>query len=155
MYIFDFDFGYLKFGLFCDITIILRSGKNLILSLRIRSGNIMMNRVLSGNCWWSRGKFLLLSFIKATWGQMTSSEIINRFLLINHNWKELQTWAWSNCALLVKTNQLICSMAYFSQHVTSRDVGLRPNIYLAIQGHRVYVSTCLDDRKTLVPELGR
>ena len=56
-----------------------------------------------------------VTFIKVIWGQLTSSEITNRFLLTIHDWKELQTWAWSHCVRLVKTHRLICSTTYLGQ----------------------------------------
>ena len=40
-------------------------------------------------------------------GHLGSDDFTNRFLLITHDWKELQTWAWSHCACLVKAHGLI------------------------------------------------
>ena len=59
-------------------------------------------------------QFWLVTFIQVTWGQMTSSEVANSFLLVIHDWKELQTRAWPHRARLVKTHRLICSMTYLS-----------------------------------------
>ena len=81
-----------------------------------------------------------------------STEVTNRLLLISHDWKELQTWALSHCACLVKTHRLTCNMTYLGQHVTSIDLHLRSNINLTVQCHQVYVSTRLE-RNTVVPEL--
>ena len=38
-------------------------------------------------------QILVGDFHKSHWGHMTSSEVTNRFLLISHDWKELQTSA--------------------------------------------------------------
>ena len=77
-----------------------------------------MNWVVLGYCWWYSRKFWSMTFIKAIRGHMTLSEVTNRFLLISHDSKELQTWAWSHWACLVKTHCLICNMTYLGQHVT-------------------------------------
>ena len=77
-----------------------------------------------------------------------STEVTNRLLLISHDWKELQTWALSHCACLVKTHRLICNTTYLGQHVTSIDLHLWSNINLTVQ----YASTRLE-RNTMVPEL--
>ena len=68
-------------------------------------------------------------------GHMGSPEIANRFLPINHECKELEISACPHCACLVKKHRLICSMAYLGQHVTSRDLELRPNVDLTVQSH--------------------
>ena len=69
---------------------------------------------------------------RVTWGHMTSSEVTNRFWLITNDWKELQAWAWSHCACIVKTNRLICNMSHLGQHLTSGDLDLRSNIDLTL-----------------------
>ena len=46
-------------------------------------------------------------------------------------------------------------LTYLGQHVNSRDLDLRSNIDLTVQGYQVYVSTRFDERNTIVPELGR
>ena len=69
---------------------------------------------------------------RVTWGHMTSSEVTNRFWLITNDWKELQAWAWSHCACIVKMNRLICNMRYSDQHLTSGDLDLRSNIDLTL-----------------------
>ena len=78
----------------------------------------MIKWVILGYCWWYSCKFCLVTFIKVIWGEMTSSEVTNIFLLISHAWKKLQTWAWSHWACLVKTHRLICNMTYLGQHMT-------------------------------------
>ena len=42
-----------------------------------------------------------------------------------------------------------------TQHVTSGDLDLRPDIDLTVQGHQIHVSTCLDEMNTVAPELSR
>ena len=73
-----------------------------------------MNGVILGNFWWSRCKFCSVT-VRVHLG---SAEVTDRVLLITQDWKELQTWAWSHCAFLVKPHRLICSMTYLVQHVT-------------------------------------
>ena len=85
-------------------------------------------------------------------GNLGSPEITNRFLLIAHDRRELQIWAWSHCACLFNEHRLICNMTYLVQHVNSRDLDLRSNIDLTIQSHRVYVAMRLAERSTMVPE---
>ena len=89
------------------------------------------------------------------WGRMTSSEVTNSFLLIIHDWKELQTWAGLHCVRVVKTHRLIRNMTYLGQQVTSSDFDLWSNFDLTFQGQHVYVSTRLDERYTMVAELCR
>ena len=88
-------------------------------------------------------------------GHLVSLEVTNRFLLITHDWNELETWAWSHCVCLVTTHRLICNRNYLGQHVTSRDLDLRSNFDPNVQGHHAYASMHLDKRKTTVPELCR
>ena len=108
-------------------------------------------------CSLSRLKLWSVTFIKVIWDQMPSFEVTNSFffLLIIHEWKALQTQEWSHCVRLVKTHRLICNMTYLGQHVTSRDLDLRSNFDLTLQGHQVHVSTRLDERNTMVLELSR
>ena len=53
-----------------------------------------------------------------------STKVTNKVLLITHDWKELETWAWSYRAYLVTMHRLICNMTCLDQHVTSRGLGL-------------------------------
>ena len=85
-------------------------------------------------------------------GHLWSTEVTNRFLLIAHDWKELQTWAWCHCACLVETHRLICNMTYLGQHVT---LTWGQILTLSFQCRHVYVSTSLAERNTTVPELCR
>ena len=61
----------------------------------------------------------------------------------------------SVCFCLVTTHLLIRSMIYLDQNVTSRDLGLRSNVDPTFQRYHVYVSTSLDERSTMVPDIGR
>ena len=97
----------------------------------------------------------VVTFIKVIWGRMTPSEVTNRFLLIIHDWKELQTRAWSHCDRLVKTHRLICNMTYLGRHVTSHDLDPISNFDLTLQGHQVHVSMRADERNTMGLELCR
>ena len=58
-------------------------------------------------------------------------------------------------SFLVTAHRLIFNMIYLGQYVTSRDLGLRSNFDLTLEGHLVHVSTHLDERNTMVLELGR
>ena len=51
-------------------------------------------------------------------GHLGSPEVTNRFLPITHDWKELQTWAWSLCAFLVTTHRLVATWVNRRLHVT-------------------------------------
>ena len=119
--------GDLRSGQLLDLPIISQREKSQITHSRIRSGNFIMKWVALGYFSWFMSKFWSMTFIKVIWGRMTSSEITNRFLLIIHEWEELQTREWSHCVRLVKTHRLICNMTYLGQHVTSRDLDLRSN----------------------------
>ena len=109
-----FYFGDLRSGQFCDLSIIRQYEKIQIPAIRIRPGSFIMNGVILGNFWWSRCKFCSVT-VRVHLG---SAEVTDRVLLITQDWKELQTWAWSHCAFLVKPHRLICSMTYLVQHVT-------------------------------------
>ena len=129
-------------GQFCDLPIIRQWEKHQIPQLRIRSRNFIMKWVVLGYCSWSRSKYWSVTFIKVIWGRMTSFEITNKFMLIIHEWEELQTRAWSHCLRLVKTHRLICNSTYLGQHVTSRNLDLWSNFDLKFQSHQV--CTCFD-----------
>ena len=90
----------------------------------------IMHWDMLGYCWWFRCKFWSVTFIDVIWGHMTLFEVINRFRLITHHWKEQHVWARSHCACFVPTHRLICNMSYFGQHLTSGDLNLRLNIDL-------------------------
>ena len=62
-------------------------------------------------------------------------------------------WAWSHCACLVRTHRLKCNTAYLSHHVTSRNLELRSNIDLTVQGHHVNASARLDKRNMMLSQL--
>ena len=89
-------------------------------------------------------------------GHLGSDDVIRGHQQVfanNSRLKQLQIWAWSHCARLVKTHRLVCNMTYLAQPVTSRDLDLTSNIGLAIQGHQVHVSTRFDERNTMALEL--
>ena len=126
----NFYFGDLRSGQFCDLHIIGNGRKSRTLLCASGPVIFIMNWVMLGYYWWSRCKFWSVTFIEVLWGHMTSSEVTNRFWLITHDWKELETWAWSHCVCIVATHRLICSMTYLGQHLISGGLGLRSNIDL-------------------------
>ena len=79
-------------------------------------------------------------------GHLGSPEVTNRFLLISHDWKQLETGVWSHYACLITTNRLICNMTFLVQHVTSRDLDLRSDIDLTVQSQNqpicCYIPIC-------------
>ena len=85
-----------------------------------------------GYCWWSKWKFWSVTFVEVIWCHMASSEVTDRFLLINHDWKELVTWVWFHCACTVTTHRQICNITYLGQHLTTGDLDLRSNIALKL-----------------------
>ena len=46
------------------------------------------------------------------WPLKTSSEVNNSSLLITHDWKHLETWAWPHCACFVTRCRLIRNTTY-------------------------------------------
>ena len=151
----NFHFGDLRSGQFCGLPIITQWEKNHIPALHIRPGYFITNWVMLGYNWLPTCKFWSVTFIEVIWGHVTSSEATSRFGLITHDWKEIETWAWSHCACLITTHRLIYNMTYLGQNVISRDLDLRSTVDLTIQSHHAYASTRLDERSAMVPETCR
>ena len=82
------------------------------------------------------------------WGQI-------RVLPLTFDRIEIERWEWAQYVSFAKTHRMICNMTYLVQHVTSRDLDLRPNFEIDL-----FMSTCLyfrafrDERNTMLPKLG-
>ena len=52
------------------------------------------------------------------------------YLPITLYWKEIETWGWVHCVLLVNAHRLICNMTYLGQLRSPRDLDLRSNFQI-------------------------
>ena len=76
-----------------------------------------------------------------------SLEATDSFLSVTLDCKEIEHWGWLHCVCLIKTHQLICNMTYFGYYVT---LTWGQILTLAFRGHIIYLSNCLDERKTMM-----
>ena len=98
--------------------------------------NRPVNWAILDYCWWSRCKFLSVTFTEVICGQSRSPAGLCQYLTIE---KKLQTWTWCYCAFLVETHRLICNMTYFGQHVT---LTWGQILTLILQGHHCFDVPC-------------
>ena len=85
-------------------------------------------------------------------GHLGSDDVIGghqRVFANNLRLKRDTDMGWSHC--LVKTHR----HATWGNMLTSRDLDLRSNFDLTVEGRQVYASTRLDESNKMVPELGR
>ena len=68
-----------------------------------------------GQLWTNRVKICTAYLSK---GHLRSQEVINRYLPITFDQKEIETWDWCQYVRLGQANRLICNMTHFSHHVT-------------------------------------
>ena len=79
-------------------------------------------------------------------GDLGSTKVTNRFLLITHDEKATDMGVGSLC-LSCQDASTDMQHGLLSQYVTLHDLNLRSNMDLTVHGYQVYVSTRLDKRK--------
>ena len=79
-------------------------------------------------------------------GDLGSTKVTNRFLLITHDEKATDMGVGSLC-LSCQYASTDMQHGLLSQYVTLHDLNLRSNMDLTVHGYQAYVSTRLDKRK--------
>ena len=96
----------------------------------------------------TRAKNLTSDLCKGHWPHLEAILRNKEFLPIAFDWKEIQTWGWSQCISLVETRRTICNMTYLGDLVT---LTWGQILTLTFRGQKIYLSTRLGERNTMAP----
>ena len=119
----------------------------------IRSAQIAQNHNQIGYAWYPRrtvASFPVERSSEVTWWR---HRFAVRFLPINFDRNELETWGWCHSVRLVKAHRRICNMTYLGHTVTLTWRDLRSNFKINLSRIKTYGSIQLDERNTMMSKL--
>ena len=104
------NFDYLRLDKFGNLPIVKQWEKISFHLICNRSAQLTLNGATLHHCWWSR---YIQMYVGDLYGRhLWSPEVNNSSLLITHDWKHLETWAWPHCACFVMRCRLIRNTTY-------------------------------------------